>query len=627
MSVQWSAIRRYSLAIAIFVIALLLRLALLPVPAGLEYLIFYPGLMLVFLLCGVGPGALMTVLSTAAAYHIFSPPYGSFGYGLVATTVFLLSSVLLALIVRSLHFHIESSRLAAARIQSAVDELRQSERRYRAVVQDQTEVICRYRCDDTLVFVNDAFCRLVGKSSDELVGHKYSLTFPEDLARVKSELSRLSPVNPVVTVENRILTSTGEVRWCQFVHRALFDGSGTLIETQSVARDITEHKRLEDDLKQARDSVAQANEVKSRFLAAASHDLRQPLQTIWSLQAVLTRVFKDSGYGPQLALLGEAVHTMDHMLSALIDINRLEMGAIQPVIRDFPLREILPRLRSEFGYAAAGKLLALDIADSPEFVCSDAMLLPVILRNLIGNAIKYTKAGMVRLRVRSQGAHIIIDVMDSGPGIPQEHLKRLCDAFYAVDKSSRDQRRGVGLGLSIVQTICRLLNHTVSIHSSVGEGSTFSIQLERGVRADLPTESIPTPAFIPAPHSGGFKKILHIEDDPSLARSMAMLLSLEGYEVTGAASRDEALQQVAEYGLRPDLILCDFQLPMGFTGDGIVAEIAARLKFKPPTVMLTGDIANRHIKKAELIADRILPKPVDVNVLLREFDALLGARQ
>jgi CheY-like chemotaxis protein/anti-sigma regulatory factor (Ser/Thr protein kinase) len=250
----------------------------------------------------------------------------------------------------------------------------------------------------------------------------------------------------------------------------------------------------------------------------------------------------------------------------------------------------------------------------------------VILRNLLGNAIKYTQSGTVRLRVRARGPQLQIEIVDSGPGIPPEHLQRLFDAFYQVDNPSRDQRHGVGLGLSIVQTICRLLDHTVAVESRVGEGSTFTVQLGRGAAGEYSDEALPIPAPIPARRPAGVIRVLHIEDDVSVARSMAMLLRLEGYEIVGAASREEALLHIEAHGLRPDLILCDFQLPMGITGDEIVAEIAASLRFKPPTIMLTGDIAERHMQKARLVADRILPKPVDISLLLREFEALLGGR-
>jgi two-component system, sensor histidine kinase len=394
----------------------------------------------------------------------------------------------------------------------------------------------------------------------------------------------------------------------------------------AVVRDLTEREKLQKALVLARDSAIQANEVKSRFLAAASHDLRQPLQTIWSLQSVLSRALRESQFTPHLNLLEEAVRSMDQILSALIDINRLEKGAIAPVIRDFPLREILARLRSELGYAAASKSLVLDVEDSPEIVRSDPMLLPVILRNLIGNAIKYTNQGTVRLRVRQQTEHVYIDIIDQGVGIAPEHLQRIFDAFYQIDNPSADQRRGVGLGLSIVQTVCRLLEHTITIESRLGEGSTFTLQLARGVRVDAPAELLSTKAPIPVATSSGVK-VLHIEDDPGVARSVAMLLRLEGYEVISAASRDEALRHIEVHGLRPALILCDYQLPMGITGDKIIAEIATLLDFKPPTIMLTGDVSDQHVAQAKEVADRILPKPVDVNLLLRAMETVLGQHE
>jgi CheY-like chemotaxis protein/two-component sensor histidine kinase len=385
---------------------------------------------------------------------------------------------------------------------------------------------------------------------------------------------------------------------------------------------MTERRELQEALAQARDSAVRANEVKSRFLAAASHDLRQPLQTIWSLQSALGRALKGSEFVPHLSLLEESVRSMDEILSALVDINRLERGSIQPVVRDFPLREILARLRSELGYAAASKSLILDVEDSPEVVRSDPMLLPVILRNLIGNAIKYTVRGTVRLRVRPMGSQIEIDVIDSGIGISHENLQRIFEAFYQIDNPNRDQRQGVGLGLSIVQTICRLLDHAVTIESRVGVGSTFTVRVPHGVATELATEQDSLDSSVAAPTTSG-AKVLHIEDDPGVARSMAMLLSLEGYDVVSAASRDEALQHINVHGLQPDLILCDYQLPLGITGDEIVAEIATLLHAKPPTIMLTGDLSEKHLERAKRIADRILPKPVNINLLLREIETLL----
>ena len=286
--------------------------------------------------------------------------------------------------------------------------------------------------------------------------------------------------------------------------------------TIAVVRDMTERKELQEALTLARDSAVQANEVKSRFLAAASHDLRQPLQTIWSLQSVLGRALRDTEFAPHLGLLEEAVRSMDEILSALIDINRLEKGAIVPVVRSFALREILPRLRSELGYAAANKSLILEIEDSPEIVSSDPMLLPVILRNLIGNAIKYTARGAVQLRVRTTQSRVEIDIIDSGVGIPPENLQQIFDAFYQIDNPNRDHRQGVGLGLSIVQTICRLLDHEISIESQVGIGSTFTVRLPHGVAIPVAPEPVSIKTSVSLALARG-TKVLHIEDDPGVA--------------------------------------------------------------------------------------------------------------
>jgi PAS domain S-box-containing protein len=476
-----------------------------------------------------------------------------------------------------------------------------------------------------ILYLNSQATRMFGYKYDDLVGQPIEVLVPEPLRGRHMQHRHAYIQAPQLRTMGAGLALLGRRQdGTVFPIDVLLNPIDINVSPATIAivRDMTERKRLEDALTQARDSALRANAVKSRFLAAASHDLRQPLQTIWSLQSVLARALKDTDFAPHLALLEEAVRSMDQILSSLIDINRLEQGAIQPVVRDFALHEILPRLRSAFGYAATSKSLVLEIEDSSEFARSDPMLLSVILRNLIGNAIKYTQQGIVQLRVRAQARELYIDVIDSGPGIPPEHLQRLFDAFYQIDNPDRDQRKGVGLGLSIVQTICRLLDHAVTIESRVGHGSTFTVHLPRGLVTGAAVEPVVVTAPIKKP-SSGTRKLLHIEDDPSVSRSMAILLRLEGYDVVSAASRDEALQHVEIHGLRPDIILCDFQLPMGFTGDEVVAEIAEFLRCRPPTIMLTGDLADEHVEKAKLVADRILPKPVDVDLLIREIEALL----
>jgi two-component system CheB/CheR fusion protein len=392
-------------------------------------------------------------------------------------------------------------------------------------------------------------------------------------------------------------------------------------EARSHRRDDTERM-----LALQRDAAVNADKVKSRFLAAASHDLRQPLQTIWTMQAILARALAGTEYMQAIASIEEAVRDMDQMLASLLDVNRLEAGAIRPVICDFPLREIVPRLRAEFAYAATRKALSLELEESAEFVRSDRTLLPAILRNLLGNAIKYTRHGAVRLRVRTTAEHLHVEVSDTGIGIAPDNLRRLFDAFYQVESPAPDSREGVGLGLSIVQMFCRMLGHTVTIESTIGAGSTFTVRLPRGIADESRAAQLPIATRRSTPPAAA-TTVLHIEDDPGVARSIALLLRLEGYEVVSAATRDEALHHVRDGALRPDLVLSDYQLPMGIRGDTIVAEIAAWLGFKPPTIMLTGDTTDDHIARAGRIADRVLPKPVDVDLLLREIGRLLEGRR
>lgn len=309
-----------------------------------------------------------------------------------------------------------------------------------------------------ILYLNSRATRMFGYERSELINQSIDLLVPHTVREHHSRHRGTYAQAPKLRAMGADFALLGRRRdGTEFPIDVLLNPNdhSTAPATIAVVRDMTDRKRLEDALTQARDSAVRANEVKSRFLAAASHDLRQPLQTIWSVQSILARAFKETDYAPHIALLEEAVRNMDHMLSSLVDINRLEKGAIQPVVRDFPLREILPHLRSEFGYAAAAKSLILDIGDSSAFARSDPMLLPVILRNLLGNAIKYTQRGAVHLRVRTEGSQLFIDIVDTGPGIPPEHLQRLFDAFYQIDNPNRDQSQGVGLGLSIVQTICR----------------------------------------------------------------------------------------------------------------------------------------------------------------------------
>jgi PAS domain S-box-containing protein len=464
--------------------------------------------------------------------------------------------------------------------------------------------------------INAAACRLLDTTAAAFVKRGlFDRIAPEDVRAHQRAFDQ------VLAGKNSVLECKLQ---CDNGHYVPVEISARLLQGGRVlhfTRDISDHQTLELELTKARDVAVRANDIKSKFLAAASHDLRQPLQTIWGVQAIFARAFANSGHDEHLGLLEVAVRTMDQILCSLIDINRLEKGVIDPVIRDFSLEEVLPTLRAEFVFSATTKGITLDIENSSELAHSDPALLLVILRNLIGNALKYTSKGAVQLRTRVVGQWLMIDVRDSGAGIQPEHLQRLFDAFFQIDNPSRDIRKGVGLGLSIVQTICRMLGHEVTIVSEPGLGSIFTLQVPRGtaLSAVAPEDTPGTPA----PTRGAGGKILHIEDDLGIAHTLAHLLHLEGYEVTSAATHKDALNQVSLQGLRPDLILCDFHLH-GYTAVEILTDLNAVLEVKTPAIILTGDIADRHLAQARSLADRILYKPTDVNLLLKTISELLA---
>jgi len=245
---------RILLSMAFVALATMLRLVLLPVDAGLVYLTFYWGVVVAFYLCGPGPGVLNVVLSGLAGVYFFSQPYSSFSIGpngAVSLLVFSATSALIGLVVVKLQ-----SASAAAR--KTLEALALNEGRYQAILDDQTDLICRFLSSGEVRYANDAYCRYFGKAAGQIIGSDWRpVVHQDDVPHIERELARLTPASPEVTVESRVFAADGELRWTQFINRALYDVDGRLLEVQSVGRDITDRKRLEarlaDSLNELRD--------------------------------------------------------------------------------------------------------------------------------------------------------------------------------------------------------------------------------------------------------------------------------------------------------------------------------------------------------------------------------------
>ena len=241
--------------------------------------------------------------------------------------------------------------------------------------------------------------------------------------------------------------------------------------------DVTARKHAEDALNAAKLQAESANLGKSRFLAAASHDLRQPLQTVSLLQGLLARKLKDRDELQLVTRSEEALTAMSGMLNSLLDINQFEAGVVRPAFVDFPINDLLERLRTEFTYHAQTHGLDWRVVPCRLAVRSDPRLLEQMIRNLLSNAVKYTRKGGVLLGCRRRGAKLRIEIWDTGLGIPEGQLRAIFQEFHQIDNPARELSRGLGLGLAIVQRLGDLLGHPVDVRSRQGKGSVFAIEV------------------------------------------------------------------------------------------------------------------------------------------------------
>ena len=388
-----------------------------------------------------------------------------------------------------------------------------------------------------------------------------------------------------------------------------------------LAADLITRDQYEQVIHAARDAADRANQAKSRFLATASHDLRQPVQTLSLLHGILRRRVDDSEAVDALAQQERAIDGMSHLLRALLDISKLESGAIKPDPSDFEVNALFEELRREFATLAGAKGLRFEVTPCKvegDSVRSDRSLVGQILRNLVSNAVKYTREGWIGLRCLHEGPSLVrLEVLDTGVGIPPDQLRYIYDEFFQVGGPHRAGRDGYGLGLSIVQRIVTLLDLRLDVQSEVGRGSRFALILPAsGVEA----RSASTTAAQPLVHSAlPQTRILLVEDDAGVRNATRMLLKSEGYEVMAVASLTETLEQVRR-DPRVDLLLTDYHLGDGELGTQVIAQVREALGPQLKAVLMTGDTSSaiQELPPDPLV--RVASKPVNAEELL----SLLG---
>jgi two-component system, sensor histidine kinase len=409
-------------------------------------------------------------------------------------------------------------------------------------------------------------------------------------------------------------------------------GKRTLVA--AAIRDMTERRAINDALIAAREEADRANQAKSRFLATASHDLRQPLQTIRLLNAsVLTMTREIPEVHDLLRRQEFAIDSASRLLNSLLDITRLESGAIEPQLAPLRLAHLFAELASEFEPTAAAKKLRLELADTQTVITSDRLLFTQLLQNLIGNALKYTETGFVRVSQGADADALILNIEDSGVGIPKDKLERIFDEYYQVDLKGA-QRSGVGLGLAIVREVSRLLGYSVSVSSQPRQGTRVRVRIPlqwvASETAARPVERVGPAKDLgprPAPPASGVRcRVVLLEDNDSVRVAMELFLSLEGYETQSAGSVAEAESLLAT--LQPgDLLISDYHLDGTLTGLEVLEQLRARQKREIPAILLSGDLQSmmRGVKTS-IPHCRFLAKPVDTEALLRAIAELGGHR-
>ncbi len=393
--------------------------------------------------------------------------------------------------------------------------------------------------------------------------------------------------------------------------------------SSSITMDL-KNKSLLADMTAMRDRAEQANVQKSRFLAAVSHDLRQPLHAMGLFMSSLKMELKSE---KQLSLyehIDQARESLIEMFDALLDVSRLETGRIKPVIRHCQLAPVIEEVVSAFSVQAAEKNIAIRVEDCLHVVKTDAVLLAGIIRNLLHNAIKYTDRGTITVECRRLENEIELAVRDTGCGIPAEQQDRIFDEYHQLNNPRRDRDNGLGLGLSIVKKTASLLNHELTLDSAPEKGSCFCIRLPTGQADHIEEEKA-----IRLAQNFSSLNVLVIDDDRAVREATSMLLSDWGYRAITCATLPKALERIRSEQCVADLLICDYRLGNNLhqseTGLDAVVRIREECDRHLPALIITADT---HQDTLRTIADNellVLKKPISPARLKNIINTLLAA--
>ncbi len=456
-----------------------------------------------------------------------------------------------------------------------------------------------------------------------------SILHPDDSPRWQEAVENSAKTLHPFDKEFRICSDATGCKWARAIVYPLREPDGTIV-WEGIALDISAQKAYEQELIKSKDEAERINQSKSRFLAAASHDLRQPLQVMSWLIGILKSKVATASDQQVVSDLASAQAVMANLLNALLNISQLESGAIDPEVADCPVRMLFDQISSSHQRASgiAGMPLktpapAIKVIDSSAVFRSDPVLLRSILDNFVANALHHAKATRIVVGCRRRGDKISLQVWDDGIGIEAFEQKVIFEEFYQVTNPSRDRSRGLGLGLAIVRRTADLLGHEIEVRSVPGKGSMFSVTVPRG-EVQWHKRSLHEPEQGESQALRG-RSVLLIDDDQMVLDASRALLTRWGAKVSSARDGEEALKAVGNGSPPPDVIIGDHRLPGDTTGIELVELLRKRCGRKVPAVIVTGDTGINRLSAYKHDDLQILYKPVQPARLLSLVNHMIQA--
>ncbi|MCW9035634.1 MAG: ATP-binding protein [Rhodospirillales bacterium] len=411
-------------------------------------------------------------------------------------------------------------------------------------------------------------------------------------------------------IEFSSLSWDGQPLWFECsVRKILWEGR---VGVQITLVDITERKNSEQALALAKEEAENASEAKTKFLAAASHDLRQPVQALMLFSDTLNALDHTAETNTIVNRIFISLDALRSLLDTLLDISRLEAGLVKPKKSPLSLAKLFSRLEGEFSGQASVQDLTFRYVPSSLNVMSDQILLEDILRNLISNSLKYTDAGKVLLGCRRQGNRVRVEVWDTGQGIPEDQLDMVFKDFHQISVENRKQNRGLGLGLSIVQRLSGLIGAEINVDSTLGQGSVFSVWL------DLTDEPVieENPEISKPDRPNSRLIIAVVDDDIDILESMSKLLLDRGHDVIAFDGVSSEGTGLPAGGDTPDLIIADHSLTNGASGLDAVGQLRHHYGNEIPAIILTGDTSPQKLSELTQTGIPVLHKPVRPSELI-----------